>query len=165
VNLPIFRRATVVLAAIAIMALPVVALTACDDDDERGQEAGVAKPGITIKNPRVRATETDVTAAYFTVNNSGAADKLLSVSVDSAVAGMAQLHTMVMQGGTAMMQQVSGIDVPENRSVELKPGGFHVMIMNVKRPLKEGEMLTLQLTFEKAGKVEIKAPVQPISGN
>jgi hypothetical protein len=120
---------------------------------------------VTIESPRVRATETDVTAAYFTVKNSGAADRLLSASADPAVAGMAQLHTMVMQGATATMQQVPGIDIPANGSVELKPGSYHVMIMNVKHPLKAGETLTIQLRFEQAGTIEVKAPVQPISGN
>lgn len=121
---------------------------------------------ITIENARARASNSDVSAAYFVVKNGGPADKLLSASVDPAIAGMVQLHTMVMEGGTAKMQQVMGIDVPANGSVELKPGGFHVMLMNVKRELKEGETITLQLKFEKAGTIEVKAPIQTItSGN
>jgi len=125
----------------------------------------MAMAKVTIESPRVRATETDVTAAYFTIKNSGAADRLVSVGIDASVAGMAQLHTMVMQGGTAMMQQVQGIDLPANGSVELKPGGFHVMIMNVKRPLRTGETIAIHLRFENAGTVEVKAQVMPITGN
>ncbi|MCE7927080.1 MAG: copper chaperone PCu(A)C [Dehalococcoidia bacterium] len=118
---------------------------------------------ITVENPRARVSNTDVSAAYFTVKNSGsAADRLLSASVDSSIAGMVQLHTMVMEGGTAKMHEVQSIEVPANGSVELKPGGFHVMIMNLKRELKEGETLTIRLKFEKAGMVEVKAPVQQI---
>ncbi len=120
---------------------------------------------ITIENPRARASSTDVSAAYFLIKNSGPADRLLSASVDPSIAGMVQLHTMVMEGGTARMQQVMGIDVPENGSVELKPGGFHVMIMNLKSELKVGDTLTLQLKFEKAGMIEVKAPVVPIMGS
>lgn len=120
---------------------------------------------ITIENPRARASNSDVSAAYFLIKNAGAADKLLSVSVDPSIAGMVQLHTMVMEGGTAKMQQVMGIDVPANGSVELKPGGFHVMLMNLKSELKVGDTLTLQLKLEKAGTIEVKAPVQPITSS
>lgn len=124
----------------------------------------MAESKITIENPRARASNTDVSAAYLTVKNAGPADRLLSASVDPSIAGMVQLHTMVMEGGTAKMQQVMVIDIPASSSVDLKPGGFHVMLMNLKTELKVGDTLTLQLKFEKAGVVEVKAPIVPITG-
>jgi copper(I)-binding protein len=62
------------------------------------------------------------------------------------------------------MQQVTGIDVPANGEVTLKPGGYHVMLMNVQKPLKEGDSIAVTLTFEKAGAVKVTASVHEISG-
>lgn len=95
-------------------------------------------------------------AAYLTIKNTGAADRL--IRAESAVAKSVELHTVEQSGNTMQMKQVEGIDVPANGSVELKPGGFHVMLIGLNQELKPDQTFTVKLTFEKAGTVE--APVK-----
>ena len=75
-----------------------------------------------------------------------------------------QLHAMTMDGNVMKMREVKTIEVPANGSVELKPGGLHLMFMDIKAPLKAGESVPVKLKFQKAGEVEIKVPVRDISG-
>ena len=98
-------------------------------------------------------------AAYVTVTNTGKeADRLLSVS--TPVAGMAQLHTTINDNGVLKMRPIAAIDVKPGASVTLKPGGYHLMLMQLTQPLKQGETFPLVLTFAKAGKVETEVKVQ-----
>jgi len=122
----------------------------------------VVKVGnLEISNIRARATVTDTTAVYLTIKNNGAADTLLSAAVDPAVAAMAQVHEVVASGGTMVMQEMkAGLPIPANGTVELKSGGYHVMVMNVKKPVAAGDIVPITLVFEKAGSVAIKAPGQ-----
>jgi periplasmic copper chaperone A len=90
------------------------------------------------------------------------------VAVASPVAGVAEIHEMAMEGSTMRMRAVAGLDLPAGKAVELKPGGYHVMLMDLKQPLKEGETVAVTLTIEgKDGRketVEVKAPVKPLGG-
>ena len=74
---------------------------------------------------------------------------------------------MAMEGNIMRMRGVPRLDLPAGRAVELKPGGYHVMMMGLARPLKKGEMVPIRLTFEGAGKqrqvVEIKAEVRDLA--
>jgi copper(I)-binding protein len=76
-----------------------------------------------------------------------------------------QLHTMAMDGNVMKMRELKVIDIPANSSVELKPGGLHLMFMDIKTPLKAGESVAVKLKFQKAGEVEIKVPVRDITGS
>lgn len=101
----------------------------------------------------------NISAAYMTIANSGSsADKLVSAA--STVAGAIELHTTVVQDNVAKMQQVEGIDVPAGGEVQLKPGGYHIMLINVTRDLKAGDTFTLTLTFAQAGKVDVTVQVR-----
>ena len=91
------------------------------------------------------------------ITSNGAADQLISAS--STVSDDVQLHTMMMDGNVMRMREVKQIDVPANGAVELKPGGLHLMFMNIKAPLKAGELVPVKLKFAKAGEVEVKMPV------
>jgi hypothetical protein len=91
------------------------------------------------------------------ITSNGAADQLISAS--STVSDDVQLHTMTMDGNVMRMREVKQIDVPANGAVELKPGGLHIMFMNIKGPLKAGETVPVKLKFAKAGEVEVKMPV------
>jgi copper(I)-binding protein len=88
------------------------------------------------------------------------------VSVASPVAGIVEIHEMTMSGDVMKMHAVPGIDLPAGKPVELKPGGFHVMMMGLKQPLKAGDSVALTLVIEgKGGKREtltLKAPVKPL---
>ncbi len=123
----------------------------------------VRPAGVTVVEPWVRATPggAKVGAAYmeFKAGPAGA-DKLLSVTSD--VAEVVELHTHVMDGNVARMRRVDDIPVPAGGKVTLNPGGYHVMLINLKRQLKAGEKVKLTLKFEKAGVIEVEAGVQPI---
>jgi len=126
-------------------------------------QAQDAKVGsIKIENAYVRATAPGQPAAgaFMKIDNSGAADQLLSAS--SPAAGEVQLHQMSMEGNVMKMGQVKDIAVPANGSVDLKPGGYHIMLMNIKAPLKAGETVPVKLKFAKAGEVEVKLPVNAV---
>jgi len=126
----------------------------------QAQEAKVGS--IKIENAYVRATAPGqpTAGAFMKIDNSGAADQLLSAS--SPAAGEVQLHQMSMEGNVMKMGQVKDIAVPANGSVDLKPGGYHIMLMNIKAPLKAGETVPVKLKFAKAGEVEVKLPVNAV---
>ena len=119
-----------------------------------------AKVGnIAVNGAYTRATVAGQAAAggFMKITSTGAADQLISAS--SPVSNDVQLHTMKMDGNVMQMREVKQIDVPANGTVDLKPGGFHLMFMNIKAPLKAGELVPVKLKFAKAGEVEVKMPV------
>ena len=73
------------------------------------------------------------------------------MAVTTAAAATAQLHESVEKDGVATMQPVETLEIPAGGSVELKPGGYHIMLMGLKAPLKKGDMIMLELKFEHAG--------------
>lgn len=119
---------------------------------------------LKIENPQARATvpAQKMSGGFLKIENKGGADKLLSAS--SPASKTMELHTMTMDGNVMKMREVKTIEVPANGSVELKPGGLHLMFMDIKAPFKAGESVPVKLKFQKAGEVEIKVPVRDISG-
>ena len=97
-------------------------------------------------------------AAYLTVTNRGDAVERL-VAAASPVAARVELHTMVMDGGMMRMHEVPVIELAPGQAVTLAPGGLHVMLMGLGKPLEEGGMLALTLTFERAGAMTLEVPV------
>lgn len=73
------------------------------------------------------------------------------VGVSTPVAGVAEVHEMKMDGGVMKMRAMPALELPANQTVELKPGGYHLMLIKPKRPLAEGQSVTLTLRFRKAG--------------
>jgi copper(I)-binding protein len=116
---------------------------------------------IKVENAYTRATAPgqQVAGGFLKIENKGGADQLISAS--SPAAGEVQLHEMAMDGNVMKMRQVKDIPVPANGSVELKPGGLHLMFMNIKAPLAAGETVPVKLKFAKAGEVEVRMPVNP----
>ncbi len=97
----------------------------------------------------------------MSIENQGKeADRLVSAS--SPVAGVVEIHEMAMDGGMMKMRAVKGIDLTPGATVEFRPGGYHVMLEELKQPLKQGDQIPVLLTFEKAGTVEIKVKVEPM---
>ena len=116
---------------------------------------------IAVDEPFARASAGAVTvgAAYMTLKNSGTmADALVAVA--SPVAARAELHTHIKEGDITRMRKVEEIDVPAGGSVSLQPGGLHVMLIDLRQPLKQGEEFPLTLTFSKAGTMTIQVPVK-----
>ena len=129
----------------------------------RGEQA-VQIGAIAVANGWARATPPGaaVGAAYVAIHNGGtAADRLLRV--DSSAAGTAIVHETVEAGGVAEMRPAeAGLAVAGGETVAMRPGGLHIMLMDLRAPLRAGETLPLTLVFEGAGAVSLAVPVEPI---
>ena len=116
---------------------------------------------LTISHPWTRATApAQKTGAVFMeiATNANTTDRL--VGAQSPSAEIVQIHGHSMENGVMRMRPVDGIDVPAEGKAVLEPGGFHIMLINLKAPLFEETVIPLTLEFEKAGKVEIEAVVE-----
>jgi len=118
---------------------------------------------ITVAHPWARATPGGATigAAYVEIKaKDGAGDTLVSAS--SPAAGRVEIHTHTMDGGVMKMRQIEKLVIPAGGSAVMKPSGDHIMLFDLKAPLKEGETLPLTLVFDKAGEVNVEATVEPV---
>ncbi len=120
---------------------------------------------ITVSAPFARATAGMARAggSFMQITNVGEADRLLSAHAE--VGAVTELHTHIKEGDIMRMRPVDGIDIPAHAELALKPGSYHVMLMKLKAPLKEGESFPLELTFEKAGTVTIEVPVASVGAS
>jgi copper(I)-binding protein len=121
---------------------------------------------VSIEKPWARATApgAKVAGGYMTIRNAGAAgDRLVSAS--SPAAAKVELHVHTNDNGVMKMREVAGYDVPAKGAFELKPGGAHLMFMDIRRPFKEGDRLPVKLTFEKAGAVNAEFQVGGMGGS
>jgi len=119
--------------------------------------------GVTVTDAWARATPGNAPtgAVYMTVTNAGGApDTLLSAKVP--VAKTAELHSMNMTNGVMQMRPTGPIALAPGQSLAFQPGGYHVMLIGLTHPLKEGETFPLTLTFAKAGKVTVSVQVAGI---
>lgn len=122
---------------------------------------------IEIHHPWTRATPAGakVAAGYMVLENKGAtADRLISVTAE--IAGKTEIHEMgVDEAGVMTMRPLAdGVEIPAGGSVELKPGAFHIMFLDINRSIAEGEMVAGTLTFEKAGTVNVEFVVEAMGG-
>jgi len=119
---------------------------------------------LKIEQPWTRATPAGakVAGGYVALTNTGsAADRLLGGS--SEIAGKVEIHEMSMNNGVMTMRGLpEGVELKPGAKVEMKPGGYHIMFMDLKRQLKEGEKVKGTLTFEKAGAVPVEFSVQSV---
>lgn len=125
--------------------------------------AAPALAQVAVKDAWVRATVPGQKATGAFLQITDAAGGRL-VEARSGVAGVVELHEMAMEGTTMRMRAVPGIELPAGKTVELKPGGLHVMLMELKQPLAAGDSVALTLVVEGKDKkrevVEVKAPVR-----
>jgi copper(I)-binding protein len=144
-------RILVLTAALALMAGPALA---------QSYKVGA----IEIEQPWARATPkgASIGAAYMKITNTGTEpDRLVGGSI--AFARRFEVHSMTMEQGVMKMREVKdGLEIKPGETVELKPGGYHVMFVDLKEPLKKGEDVTVTLTFAKAGTIDVKYPVEAI---
>ena len=125
-----------------------------------------AQAQTTVKDAWVRGTVAGQKATgLFAQLTSAGGGKLVSVA--SPLAGVAEIHEMAMDGNVMKMRAVPAIDLPAGKTVELKPGGYHVMLMDLKQELKAGDAVPVTLVVEGAGgkreSIELKAPVKALS--
>lgn len=97
-------------------------------------------------------------AGYLKLTNKGADDRLVSAA--SPAAASVEIHSMTMDGDVMKMRQVEAINLPGGATVKLQPGGYHLMLMGLKAPLKAGDKIPLTLKFEKAGEVVVTVNVE-----
>lgn len=122
----------------------------------------------TVQDAWVRGTvaQQKASGAFMRITSAQGA-KLVAVS--TPVAGIAEVHEMAMQGTTMRMRAVPSLDLPAGRAVELKPGGYHVMLMELKQQLKGGDTVPLTLVLEgrdgRRETVEVKAPVRALGAD
>jgi copper(I)-binding protein len=99
------------------------------------------------------------TAVYFRIVNRGdQADRLVGGRAVGAEA--LEIHETTMEGDMAHMAPLAGIDVPAGATVEIAPGGFHLMLLGLTNPLEPGDHVALTLAFEQAGEIEVEAEVR-----
>ena len=118
-------------------------------------------PTVKVEHAWARATPGGAQSAalYMTlVNKGGANDRLVSVA--TPVAGKAEVHSTTTENGVMRMRPVEALDVKAGTSTVLKPGGYHVMLTELKAPLVAGQSFTVTLTFENAGKIDATATVE-----
>lgn len=117
---------------------------------------------LNISGPFTRATlpNAPVGGGFLSIENTGTeADRL--VSATSSVAKDTQIHEMAMEGDVMKMRALTdGLEIPAGETITLAPGGFHLMFLGLNQAFVEGETVTVTLTFEKAGTVDVVLPVQ-----
>jgi len=123
--------------------------------------AAPALAQVQVVKAWTRATPpgASVAAGYLLLkNNAASADRLISVS--SAAAARVETHVTVRDGSISRMREVKGYDIPAGGSLELKPGGAHLMFVDMKAPFKQGGKIAATLRFQRAGEVKAEFEVQ-----
>lgn len=120
-----------------------------------------AEAELTVTAPYVRMVPpgTPTSGAFMTIRNSGSSDRKL-LKADSPIAKTVELHTHINDNGMMKMRQVKEINVKAHGQAELKPGSHHIMLIDLKQTLKEGESVALTLTFDDGSTRKIDAPVK-----
>jgi periplasmic copper chaperone A len=145
--MPIITRFLSMLAA--LLCLTQVALA-----------ADIAVSGATARASLIATATTG--AIYFTITNSGTSDdRLLSISTPTATSAM--IHETTIVDDVMKMRMVETVVIAAGATVEMETGGTHVMLMGLKAPLKQGEVISMELVFEKAGVVKVEVPVQSVA--
>ena len=115
---------------------------------------------VSAERPWTRATPpgAKVGGGFMQLRSSSAADRVVGAS--SPVAGRVEMHVTVREGDVMKMREVKAFEVPAGGTFELKPGGAHLMLMDLKRPLKQGEKVPLTLKLEKGGELKLDLSVE-----
>ncbi len=122
---------------------------------------------IEIHSPWARATPPTAPTAggYLRITNKGSTPDRL-VAIETGAAAKAQVHEMKMDGSVMRMREIEGgLALPPGRTVELKPGGEHVMFMELKAPFVKGTKVPATLVFEKAGRIDVEFAVGTIAAS
>ncbi|MBL8311648.1 MAG: copper chaperone PCu(A)C [Burkholderiales bacterium] len=121
---------------------------------------------VTVTEPWVRATvpQQKATGAFMQLK---AEQSMRLVAGKSPVAGVVEIHEMAMENGMMKMRQIPGIEIPAGQTLALKPGSYHVMLMDLKQQVKDGDTVPITLEFvgldNKKHTMEIKAPARPLN--
>lgn len=150
------RRLLAAAPLAAALALPALALA---HDDKVGT--------LAIASPWARATPPGATvgAGYLAIENRGAQAERL-VGATSPVAGQVELHAMTVENGVMRMRPLAdGLELVPGGRIEIKPGGYHLMFVDLKQPLREGEHVPLTLEFRKGGNIDVELVVERVGAS
>lgn len=160
---------------IGALLMAPLAVAACSSDSQQSSDSTVATAieGVMVSKQWARTSPmaTDMGAAYFTLNSTQE-DALVDVKIDESIAAQVQIHetvmatsdsTMMGSGSTAApamkMQEVDEVVLPAEKDIAFAPGGYHVMLMKLKSPLKVGTSIDITLVFKNAPEQLITVPV------
>ncbi|MCD0449212.1 copper chaperone PCu(A)C [Actinocorallia sp. API 0066] len=158
-----------IIPTLAFLALP---LAACGEEATSTDAApsasaptqAQAQAKITVTDPWVKVVKKGMTAAFGTLANTSGAD-ITVVSAATPASGVVELHEVVDTGGQTKMQpRDGGFVVPAGGSITLKPGGFHIMLMDVKEPIEAGADVPFTLTLGDGTKIEFTALAKEFAG-
>ncbi|MDA1116832.1 MAG: copper chaperone PCu(A)C [Proteobacteria bacterium] len=118
---------------------------------------------MSVEQPWSRATPPGATigAGFMQLKNAGGTAQRV-VGASSPVAGRVEMHVTTREGDVMKMRQVQAFDIPAGGSFELKPGGVHLMLVDLRRPLNKGEKVPLTLKLEKGGELKVDLTVEEI---
>jgi len=177
------------ITAVGILTVAVFGLAGCGDDSDTATDGSDATTttetaGPTISGAWARNSPMEATngAAYLVVKGGATDDAVVAASVDAGIAGKVELHETVMASSDAMgsttmpasgdamssttlapameMRPVESIPVPAGETVELEPGGLHIMLLDLAKPLEVGDTFDLTVTFEQAGEQVVSVEVK-----
>lgn len=123
---------------------------------------------VNVTNAWIRATvpQQKATGAFMSITSINGARL---VEAKSPAAGIVEIHEMAMENNVMKMRAVPGLDLPAGKPVEFKPGGYHVMLMELKQQMKDGQTVPITLVVEGSDKkrstVEVKAVVRPLASD
>lgn len=162
------------ISAVAAATIAAVSFAACGSSSSNSSTSTSPSAAVSVSEPWVRVTpSTAMTAAAYMTLTSSQANALMSASVPSSVAGMVELHkttamkmsettsgsgtTTTSSSGMIGMHQVSSIPLPAGMGVKLAPGGYHIMLMQLAKPVTAGEHIPITLKFSKGPSVTVQA--------
>lgn len=122
-------------------------------------------PALAVDGAYARAVPPTAgnSAAFMQIRNSSGEPRQL-ISADADVSNVTELHNHIQDNGVMRMRRVDAIEVPANGAVELKPGSFHVMLIDLKQPLKEGDTVNIELRFDDGSSKEVSMQAQSVMG-
>jgi periplasmic copper chaperone A len=119
---------------------------------------------LKIDRPFARATPPGAKTGgvFFTVENRGEIGDTL-IRASSPIAGTVELHQMAVEAGVMKMRAIQAVEVKPGGKLEFKPGGYHLMLFDLRQPLKKGDKFPLTLTFARAGALEVSVVVEDMT--
>lgn len=153
---PMFRK----IGLLALLTSLFYQIQACQkaDDTPKIEIENIWSRPVQIENEDGRVMKSNGVVYLKIVNDGEAPDRLMSIT--SIVCDVVELHETKMNDDRMMMQKVDGgLDIPAGQTVEFKPGGYHVMLIGLKRSLVPGDRFALQLVFERTGTIKVDSEV------
>ncbi|PMJ92919.1 copper chaperone PCu(A)C [Vibrio sp. 10N.261.55.A7] len=134
-----------------------------DSNNHSSHDAHAHEVNIMAHHPYARATPPGAvnSAVFAHLMNNSTVDQVI-VSASTSVAGKVELHDVVMDGDVMKMRQISQLVVPAEGMLELKPGGLHIMLFDLSKPLVEGESIDVEFTLESGDKYSFTAPIKKV---